>query len=165
MDPLLILILAVVAGIVVWIASGLYLRYQSGPSAKEMVERAIRRQREASAKREESKLEPESLAVVRVTDAEIICEHPDGRSDRVRRDELVKVEIVTTDEGPFAPDLFWALHHAGGVCAIPQSARGGEELLEHLQSLSGFDHGTFIEAMGSTDRARFLCWERKLEGP
>ena len=75
-------------------------------------------------------------------------------------DDLQRVEIVTTDHGPFAPDVFWVLHGLKAGCVIPQGATGEKELLERLQALPGFRYEAVIEAMSSTENRRFLCWER-----
>jgi hypothetical protein len=48
-----------------------------------------------------------------------------------------------------------------GHCAIPQMV-GTEALLEHLQTLPGFDNDAVIAAMQSTENQLFLCWERQL---
>lgn len=66
---------------------------------------------------------------------------------------IQKIEIITTDDGPLAPDVFWLLHGTHSGCVIPQGATGESELLEWLQALPGFDNGALIEAMGSTSNA------------
>ena len=103
---------------------------------------------------------PESLVVVRVNDEEVVCERPDGKTERVRWADLQGVEVITTDDGPFAPDVFWVLHGTTGGCAVPQGATGDRELLERLQRLPGFDNDAFIRAMGCTENARFACWQK-----
>ncbi len=103
---------------------------------------------------------PESRFVVRLSDSEVICERPDGKVERVGWADLQKVEVVTTGDGPFAPDVFWVLHASSTGCAIPQGATGEKELLERLQALPGFDNGAVIEAMSSTSDRRFLCWQK-----
>lgn len=105
-------------------------------------------------------LEPESRFVVRLSDSEVICERPDGKVERLGWADLQKVEVVTTGQGPFDPDVFWVLHGTDGGCAVPQGATGDSELLERLQALPGFDNGAFIEAMSCTSDRRFLCWRR-----
>ena len=107
-----------------------------------------------------SGLDPESRFVVRVTDTDVACERPDGKTERVTWSDLQRVEVLTTSDGPMAPDVFWLLHGTDGGCAVPQGATGDSELLERLQRLPGFDNATFIEAMGSTSERRFLCWQR-----
>jgi hypothetical protein len=105
-------------------------------------------------------LDPESRFVVRLTDTEVACERPDGKTGRVVWSDLKRVEVLTTSDGPMAPDVFWILHGTDKGCAIPQGATGDRELLERLQSSPGFDNETFIEAMGSMSERRFLCWQR-----
>ena len=95
-------------------------------------------------------LEPESRFIVRISDTEVACERPDGKTERVGWGDLERVEILTTSEGPMVPDVFWILHGTNGGCAIPQGATGERALLERLQALPGFDNGQVIEAMGST---------------
>jgi len=104
---------------------------------------------------------PESLFVLKVTDAEVVCERPDGKVERVRWDDLQKVEIVTTDKGPMEPDVFWVLHGSKTGVAAPQGATGENELLDRLLKLPGFDNKALIDAMSSATNKRFLCWQRK----
>jgi len=105
-------------------------------------------------------LEPESRFIVRISDIEVACDRPDGKTERVGWSDLQRVEIVTTSDGPMAPDVFWVLHGTDTGCAIPQGATGERALLERLQALPGFDNAQVIEAMGSTSDRRFLCWQR-----
>ena len=105
---------------------------------------------------------PESLVVVHLTDEEVVCERPDGLIERVRWDDLQRVEVLTTNDGPFAPDVFWMLFGTSGGCAVPQGATGDRELLHRLHALPGFDNESFIRAMGSTENARFPCWRKKV---
>lgn len=79
-----------------------------------------------------------------------------GRSESVSWSELVKVELMTTDQGPWAMDVFWVLHGADEKgCVLPQDVDG---LLERLQALPGFDNEAVIRAMASSANARFLAW-------
>jgi hypothetical protein len=97
---------------------------------------------------------------VRLSNSEVVCERPDGTIERVGWDDLQKVEVVTTGDGPLAPDVFWVLHGRNGGCAIPQGATGDSHLRERLQALPGFDDNAVIAAMASASDGRFLCWER-----
>lgn len=86
----------------------------------------------------------------------------DGTAEEVAWENLVEVQIVTTDEGPFVDDVFFLLAGSGGkgVC-VPQGAPGSEPLLERLQALPDFDNDQVIEAMGCSENARFVCWKRR----
>lgn len=109
---------------------------------------------------ESSRLQPESQFIVTISEEAITCQQPDGTTESVRLDDLQKVDILTTSDGPFAPDVFWLLHGSTGGCSIPQGATGESELLDHLQTLPAFDNQAVIQAMGSTQEALFTCWKR-----
>lgn len=110
------------------------------------------------------RLQPESQYVVSLSQSEVSCRHPDGTTEQVAWEDLQRVEILTTDHGPFFPDIFWVLHGSAAGCVVPQGATGEKELLERLQRLPGFRNEAVIEAMPSTDNRRFLCWEKQDSG-
>jgi hypothetical protein len=85
---------------------------------------------------------------------------PGGAARRIEWSELRTVEVVTTDAGPFAEDVFWALQGAGPPLLVPQSAGGSDALLARLQELPGFDSRAVISAMSSAGNERFQCWAR-----
>jgi hypothetical protein len=105
-------------------------------------------------------LQPESLYVVRLTESGVSCTDHEGATESAAWADLQKVEIVTTDQGPLLPDVFFVLHGSKANCVVPQGATGDRELLERIQQLSGFRNDMVIEAMSSTDNRRFLCWEK-----
>ena len=157
------LILAAIAGVVTWGLIELWMRRRTSRTASRVLDRALHYERPGPEPR--TPLEPESRFSVRLSDSEVVCERPDGKVERVGWADLEKVEVVTTGDGPFAPDVFWVLHGAGGGgCTVPQGATGERKLLERLQSLSGFDNSAVIEAMGSTSDRRFLCWQKAASG-
>jgi hypothetical protein len=93
------------------------------------------------------------------------CERPDGRVESVAWNDLEAVIVETTDEGPWAADVFWILARTNMAmgCVIPQGATGEKALLERLQKLPGFDNKALIQAMGSTSNAKFLCWKKSAD--
>jgi hypothetical protein len=81
--------------------------------------------------------------------------------EQVVWDDLVGVDIVTTDAGPAVEDVFFVLHGKDGKgCVVPQDVAVAKALLERLQKLPDFDNGKVIEAMGSVGNARFVCWKK-----
>ncbi len=106
------------------------------------------------------RLQPESHYLVQISESDVSCARPDGNMESVAWDDLQQVEIVTTDDGPFRPDVFWVLHGSTTGCVVPQGATGEPELLERLQQLPGFRNGAVMEAMCSADNRRFLCLEK-----
>lgn len=155
------LVIAVLAGIVAVVAIEAWIRWRLSRVLERARDRVLHPERYPS--EPPKRLEPECRFVVRVSDAEVVCERPDGRVERVGWDELQKVEVLTTSAGPFTADVFWGLIGTDGGCCIPQGATGEKELLQRLQALPGFDNSAFIEAMGSTSEARFLCWQRETQ--
>lgn len=90
----------------------------------------------------------------------VSCSTPGGKTESVAWNDLQRVEVITTDEGPWAADVFGMLHGSATGCVVPQGATGAKRLLERLQELPRFDNEAFIRAMGSTSNQRFLVWNR-----
>ena len=83
---------------------------------------------------------------------------PADRPRSVSWNQLVEVSVLTTADGPLADDVFLVLRGAdGSACIVPHALV--TEFVGHLLRLPGFDHQRFIEAMGSTDEARVVCWK------
>lgn len=102
----------------------------------------------------------ESRYVVRVTGDTVVCTDPKGKTVALDWRLLQRFEVITTDEGPFAPDVFWVLIGPDQPLIIPQGATGGTELLELAQKLPSFDSLAFAEAMSSTENRKFICWQK-----
>lgn len=87
----------------------------------------------------------------------------EGASRSLAWDDLTEVALLSTDAGPYVQDLFWCLESAGQSPLIcPQDADGASALLDLMQqTLPGFDSMAVIVAMGSTEWARFVVWQRK----
>lgn len=104
----------------------------------------------------------EEDVVVNFDDEEVSCIRPDGYTERVRWDELERVEVITTNEGPWACDVYYVLHGASSGCLVPQGATGDQKLVERLLELPAFDEKLFINAMGCTSNKTFDVWKRSL---
>jgi len=85
------------------------------------------------------------------------------REERVLWEELVRIEILTTDEGPYADDFFFLLEgREGKGVAISNELAVKHGLVAILQQrFSGIDHQAIIEASGSTQVRRFLVWQKQ----
>lgn len=82
-----------------------------------------------------------------------------GHEMRAPLATLTRVRVLTNDQGPFAPDVFWALEFADSpAMLIPQEGDGTGELLDRLTALPGFDHARFIASQASAEVAEFECW-------
>ena len=108
------------------------------------------------------KRKAEPVPCVFIDDLVVRRELGDGKIEEVAWDDLVEVQIVVTDEGPFVDDVFFLLaaRDGSGVC-VPQGAPGSETLLERLQKLPNFDNGEVIRAMACSENARFVCWKKR----
>jgi len=87
------------------------------------------------------------------------------RQERVLWDELVRVVIVTTDEGPATEDFFFLLEgRDGSGVAVSNALAVKHGLVAILQRrLGGFDNRAIIEASGSTRARRFLVWQKQAQ--
>lgn len=102
-----------------------------------------------------------SRVSVRFDDHVVRVKLPNGANSQLTWHDLGAVNIVTTADGPFAPDLFWLLQSIDKKTnlTIPMGAEGEHDLLRAMQSrLAGFDNMAVIEAMSSTGPAGFVIW-------
>ena len=85
------------------------------------------------------------------------------RQERVLWDELVRVEILTTDEGPSTEDFFFLLEgRDGSGVAVSNELAVKHGLVAILQRrLAELDNKAIIEASGSTRARRFLVWQKQ----
>jgi hypothetical protein len=107
------------------------------------------------------RLMPESLYVVTFDDSMVEVKDPAGEVRTVPWDQITRVGIRTTDEGPFLPDVFWGIHSGGEepTVVFPGGASGESELLAELQRrLRGFSNDDVVAAMSCTSNAYFQLW-------
>ncbi|MBI3857545.1 MAG: hypothetical protein HY293_17835 [Planctomycetes bacterium] len=84
-----------------------------------------------------------------------------GKIEEVAWKDLAEVQIITPDRGPCVEDVFYVLVGENGTgCLVSQEDLQCDALLSRLQALPGFDNGKVIEAMGSAENARFICWKK-----
>lgn len=105
-------------------------------------------------KRAVERVEVDAEGVRRMSGADVI--------ERVSWADLVRVSIMTTDEGPFCEDWYWLLFASDGTgCAIGQALACEVDLLTALQRLPRFNDAAVIQAAGSTTWCEFACWSGK----
>jgi hypothetical protein len=108
-------------------------------------------------------LHPEAQNIITFDTDKIAVTYPNGEIRSVCWSDLTMIGIRTTDEGPFVADVFWGLHGPDKAPEVvyPQGATGEQELLAELQRrVPDLDNRKLIEAMGCTDNAFFLLWEK-----
>lgn len=104
----------------------------------------------------------EALWVVRFDEETVSVTTPEPSLQSLRWDEITRVQIRTTDEGPWAPDVILSLHRVeGDPVIVLNGATGLPDLLgEMARRLPGYRDDEVIRAMGSTSNAIFVVWER-----
>jgi hypothetical protein len=107
-----------------------------------------------------STTDQKSKDVVVFDDIQVTVTRRDGTQETLFWSDLEEVAIVTTDEGPLVDDMFFVLFGSSRECRVSKRADGAMELLGRLQELPGFRNETALQAMGSTENARFLCWSK-----
>lgn len=91
---------------------------------------------------------------------ELFIIYKNGKKEKHLFEDLCKVTIITTDQGPFEDDVFWLMLFKS-IIMIPQGCHGEDKLLEVLQNFPGFDNEQVIEAMSCSENRSFLVWEKK----
>ena len=87
--------------------------------------------------------------------------HCPGMINTIAWSDLREVDVLTTHEGSWVEDVFFALIGSGAAgLLVPQGSNGSDVLVAHLLKLPGFNESLFIEAMGSTANRKFVCWSR-----
>jgi len=77
--------------------------------------------------------------------------------------KLKKIDILTTEDGPWSPDVFWRFftEEEKAELIFPSGATGESDLLKYFQdNFEGFNSDAVIEAMGSTRLATFELWKK-----
>ena len=98
--------------------------------------------------------------IVEVDERKLTYFSPD-RGGAVSLDDLLNVAIRTTDDGPFASDLFWEWTDiAGQTLTIPGDAEGSDQLFDALSALSGVDYEAILRAGGEATQNYFVIWQK-----
>jgi hypothetical protein len=151
----IVITILVLSALVVW--SRIFFRWQGNRIANRLIDQALHPERYAA--KPQPVLDPECKFIVRLSDEAVSCERPDGQVERVAWDDLRRVEILKTPDGPLRPDTFWVLSGSVSGCVIPWGATGDRELLERLQRLPQFDNHAVINTAPKTESSMTLCWQ------
>ena len=98
--------------------------------------------------------------MVEVDERQITYFGPSG-GGAVSIDQLTRIEIETTDQGPIGSDLIWIFFVDGASpLMIPGNAAGADTLFDALSALQGVNYEKAISAAQSTQNARFTIWQK-----
>jgi hypothetical protein len=112
-------------------------------------------------KKDKAKMKkPEDHFKVTITDEGVVVEHPKRKTEQIKWANITSIRIMTTDQGPFQPDVWLALLGSDSGCLIPQGAKGYEEVYNIVSKYDRFDFENVIKAMSSSDNQEFLVWTR-----
>ena len=75
--------------------------------------------------------------------------------------DVTRIQIETTELGPFADDMFWLFYTGSELARVPSSAQGADAILDALSSFKGADYDAVIRASSSTKRDKFLIWQKQ----
>jgi len=75
--------------------------------------------------------------------------------------DVVKIEIETTGDGPFDEDLYWIFHlNAEPPVRIAGPVAMGQGIFDALEGFDGADFEAAIQAAATVEPALFLIWEK-----
>jgi len=99
------------------------------------------------------------LGVVEIDERRISYLGPLGGGS-ISLDEMMRIQIVTTDNGPFANDVLWQFtDRSGQRLTIPSNAEGTDRIFDALAAYKGVNYDAVIQANGSTSNQSFTIWQ------
>ena len=108
----------------------------------------------------ESRKQPEDFYDILITNELVSISHPRFGKEAILWKEIDQIKIITTNEGPFLPDLWIGLFGKMNKCRLPQGAKGYDEVYDIISMYENFNFENMIAAATSTDNNEFLVWER-----
>lgn len=81
--------------------------------------------------------------------------------DDLSPDDIRKITVITTDEGPFVCDCFTLIETTSENIVVPMETALGSKVFDLFDRLEDVDFAAFIAAQGCTDNARFVVWQAK----
>ena len=95
-----------------------------------------------------------------ITDDFISVEQEGAGTNEIRWADITGIDMVTTDKGPFEPDVWLVLKTDTLSCRIPQGAPDYDQVYDIVSAYPGFLLDNVIQAMMSTDNATFELWRK-----
>ena len=77
--------------------------------------------------------------------------------------DLQKLSILTTDQGPVSDDVAMALFINDAIIVLPSEHSCYREFYDSLSERTDYDYGKVIEAMSCAENAEFIVWEKREE--
>lgn len=103
---------------------------------------------------------PETTVSFESTTDGLLCRDSENGVKQIRWDDLVRVTIITTDQGPFQEDVFFWFETADGGIVVPHEEELRLKLVQLVEDkFGGMNFEEMINAMACTDNARFVIWK------
>jgi len=103
---------------------------------------------------------------VKIDDEKLLIVWPTGQKEIFYMKDLKSVAIITTDERPMQPDVFWLLMFKIPIMVPSDEWIPGSLAIAHFfLNLPNFDHKKFIKAMCSTSNNAFELWDKRTQEP
>lgn len=94
-----------------------------------------------------------------INDEGIACEHPRRKREYIRWDQVNEIRLVTTDEGPFLPDMWYLFIGESSGCSVPSEAKDFDRLWDEFEKrFQGFNYEAILEA--GTDNNQKTLWHK-----
>ena len=103
------------------------------------------------------KLSPEYQWKVSINDDTLLSQNWNGELKELSLDDIQRVYVRTTDEGPFITDVWFGIETANDLIEVPQGCTGEELLIKFLETLPNFE----MNGMNSTENEVHDRWKRK----
>ena len=119
--------------------------------------------------KETGKVEQEkahSAFSITITSEYVQIDHPKRKPERICWDDIVEIWIITTDDGPFLPDVWLALCGTNSGCLIPDEDHDDYmKVYDIVSKYEGFDFQNVVNAASCAINNRFLVWRKKGSPP
>ena len=82
-----------------------------------------------------------------------------GRIKTIPWKDLIRVEVQTTDQGPFLEDLFYVLVAKRQSVRISEDEAAYCSLMTHFKNLKDFNFDAIVSASSCVENRTYLCWQ------
>ena len=111
-------------------------------------------------KKNENKKQIEDDYQVELTEKSVIVTHPSRPTEQIDWNDIEEIRIVTTDEGPFRPDVWLLLMGNEKGCSIPQGSKGWDKVYDVVSKYEKFNFKNVIKSASCTDNQIFELWKK-----
>lgn len=94
----------------------------------------------------------------------VSAKFPNGDTQTLSWDALIRFEIQTNESGPWGWDVWFVLVGVEDEVSFPVGATGQDEVMARVQAVTGKDREQLIDGMNSTASRTFVTWEKPAQG-